>query len=227
MFLIPGIIEFAQHVTEIKLGMYHSLAAFEALSEAHERLGMGLLKVASLGLPGWWFIRYLGFGENAQAARTIDPHAFKLWLVIFVLGIFAAALGLLGPSPGAMLGLSHKAGQMLSVASGIAEFVVEVYLTAWVVAWPLGNAAIGPLRSIRLMSGHFWRATGYYVAGFLPLMIVHYALGMGAIGRPEPWVWVMMGLDALVVAALALTMTGGVWLGAQHAARVKGQSLTP
>ena len=68
------------------------------------------------------------------------------------------------------------------------------------------------------MAGSFWRTVGYVLAGAVPLMLVHYALGYGAIGRSDVIVWLMMTVDALVVGFLALTMAGSGYLAAQTAA---------
>jgi hypothetical protein len=87
-------------------------------------------------------------------------------------------------------------------------------------------ARIGPLRSFAVMAGSFWRSLGYLIAGALPLMVVHYALGYGAIGRPEWLVWVMLAIDAMVVGLLALTMSGSGYLAGMRAAERKGVPLT-
>ena len=101
------------------------------------------------------------------------------------------------------------------------------WLTAWFVAWPLGNAAIGPVASVRLMRGHVWRAAGYFAAGVVPLMIAHYALGLGAIGRPAWLALAMQVADAALVGWLALTVTAPLWLAASRAGEDKGVSLLP
>jgi len=227
LFLIPALLEMAQHVVEMKIGMYQSWASAKAVEHSNWRSIFGTIKELSLLLPGYWFIRYLGYGNNAEHARQIDLRAFGLWLVIFIISAFLSAWSLFGPSVGSMLALTGKAAVIAAIALAGVQLVIGIYLTAWVVAWPLGNGAIGPIKSSKIMLGYFWRAFAYYVTGMLPLLVLHYALGLGAIGRPEWLVWPMMIIDALVTAMLALTLTGNMWFAARYAARAKGVSLLP
>ncbi len=75
------------------------------------------------------------------------------------------------------------------------------------------------------MHGHWWRALLYLLSGMLPLMIAHYALGIGAIGRPAWLVWIMMVADAALVGWLTLTLTGAGYFAAARAAESKGVRL--
>jgi hypothetical protein len=137
------------------------------------------------------------------------------------------AFSLFGPPVGGLIGLEGKPAMVASSVVAFIEGVVGIYLTAWYTAWPLGNVACGPLTSIRVMSGSFWRTIGYMVACIVPLMIVHYALGLGAIGRPAWLMWPMLVLDAIVVAFLALMMAGSGLIASRWAARRKGYLLIP
>lgn len=226
LFLIPALIEFAQHVVEIKAGMYTGVAGAQAAADDPMRMISGFAKVLALGLPGYWFIRFLAFRDPARAARIEQP-AFLLWLVLFALQGVQSAWSLFGPSLGMLLGLHGMAEQAAGpLASGLVT-LLSVYLTAWIVAWPLGNRAIGPLRSIGIMSGSFWRTIGYMIGGVLPLMALHYGLGFLAIMLTPAWLdWPVLALDALVVALLACCMAGSIYLAADHAAQRKGVSLT-
>ena len=126
---------------------------------------------------------------------------------------------------GILLGLDGRATGYASLIVAIGCSVIGIYFTAWFVAWPLGTVSIGPLRSITVIAGSFWRTVGYVLAGAVPLMLVHYALGYGAIGRSDVIVWLMMTADALVVGFLALTMAGSSYLAAQRAAARSGVAL--
>lgn len=225
LFSIPVLIEFAQHAVEIEIGLYrHGMAA---LAGDERRLTLGFAKVLALLLPGYWFVRYMAWKRDAARAKRIELPAATLFGIQFALRAAAQWLALFGPPVGLILGLDPAGGQYASLAAALATSVAGVYLTAWFVAWPLGNTAIGPLRSVALMAGSFWRTLGYLAAGALPLMAVHYLLGYGAIGRPEWLVWLMMGVDAIVVGMLALTMAGAGYLAARHAAARNGVALRP
>lgn len=227
LFLIPALVEFAQHVVEMGAGMYTDIAGAKAAEADSQRLIFGYAKTIALGLPGYWFTRYLAFRDPARAQRIESP-ALGLWLVLFALQAAMLAWQLFGPGYGALLGLAGKDAQIAGGVVGAVASLLGIYLTAWIVAWPLGNAAIGPLRSVRIMSGSFWRTIGYMVAGVLPLMAVHYGLGFLAIAVTPGWLdWPVLVLDALIVAWLACTMAGSNYLAAAHAARRKSAALLP
>ncbi len=225
LFSIPVLIEFAQHVVEIDTGMYR--LGVEAAWGDQRRLTLGFAKVLAMILPGYWFVRYMAFGRDADRAKRIERPAATLFGIIFALQALAQWYGLFGPPIAVLLGLEGRLAQYATLAAGILASVIGVYLTAWFVAWPLGNARIGPLRSIAIMAGSFWRSVAYLVAGSAPLMAIHYALGYGALGRPEWLVWLMMTIDALVVGFLALTGAGVAYLAARHAASRSGLPLEP
>lgn len=226
LFMIPALVEFAQHVVEINAGMYASMAGAKAAADDSMRLLFGFAKTLALGLPGYWFVRFLAFRDQARAARIEQP-AFMLWLVLFALQGAQLAWSLFGPSTGSLLGLTGKAEQLAGPLVSAVWSLLSIYLTAWMIAWPLGSRAIGPVRSVRTMAGSFWRTIGYLIGGVLPLMAVHYGLGYLAIKFTPAWLdWPVLALDALVVAWLACTMAGSGFLAARHAAQRKGVSLT-
>lgn len=225
LFLIPALAEFAQHVVEIKVGMYDSAAAAKAAAEDSNRLLFGFAKTLAIGLPGYWFIRFLAFRDPARAARIEQP-AFLLWLVLFAIQGAQLAWSLFGSSLGALLGLAGKAEQAAGPLANVFWSLLAIYLSAWVIAWPLGNRMIGPVRSIGIMTGSFWRAIGYTIGGVLPLMIVHYGLGYLAIIFTPAWLdWPVLAVDALVVSWLSCTMAGSAYLAARHAAERKNVNL--
>jgi hypothetical protein len=221
LFSIPALIEFGQHVVEIDLGFYrHGLNGAAAYDK--RLLTLAFAKSLAIMLPGYWFVRYMAWRRDASQARRVDRPAAVLFAVQFGLQAVAHWLTLFAPPIGQVLGLGTRESNYATVATVVGAAVISIYLTAWFVAWPLGNARIGPLRSIALMTGSFWRTVGYVVAGTLPLMILHYALGVAAIGRPDWIVWSMMTIDALIVGFLALTVAGANYLAAERAARGGG-----
>lgn len=228
LFAIPVAVEFVQHVFEMQAGMYVDEADAIAIETNPLRNQFGFAKVLSILLPSYWFIRYIMFGNDAAKARALEWPAVGLFGVIFAIQALHSGLGLFAPSLAEAIGLAGRTAIIFTVVETIALQVLMVYLTAWLVAWPLGNAAIGPIRSLSIMAGSFWYALGLFVAGFLPLMIVHYALGAAAIyALPATLDWVVMVIDSIVVGFLALTMAGSLALGARKAAQRKGVSLKP
>lgn len=227
VFVIPALVEFAQHLIEINAGMYESRAAAKAAGDDPLRMMFGLAKGLSMTIPGYWFVRLMAFEDRAKAARIEFP-AFGLWLVLFALSAIEIAVSLFGPSAGAMLGLNEDLVELAGSTVGGAWSILSIYLTAWAVAWPLGNRAIGPVRSVKLMVGSFWRTFVYVLLCVLPFMAVHYGLGYFAILFAPAWLdWPILVLDSLVVAWLACAMAGASFVAARHATQRKSVALLP
>lgn len=226
LFLIPAVVEFAQHVVELRTGMYDSAAAAKAVSNHPQRMLLGFAKTIALLLPSYWFVRFMAFAGPKRAARAETP-AFPLWLVVFAMNVAILAFQIFGPSVGDLLGMSGQASELAGPVLQTAWLIVGIYFTAWIVAWTLGNRAIGPVRSFSVMAGSFWRTVGYSIAGILPLMAVHYGLSYLAIALTPAWLdWPVLVLDSFVVALLACCMAGSVYVAAASAAARKGVSLT-
>jgi hypothetical protein len=225
LFLIPVVAEFAQHVVEVQGGLYASLDGARAAENDSQRLLFGFWKTLAISLPTYWLYRYVVSGRDAAYARTFEPRAVLLWLAIFhplVAGM--GWLSLFGPSVTELFGVEDKAATALKVASGLLQTAIGIYLTAWFVAWSQGNAAIGPRASFRTMKGFFWRTVALFLAGTIPLMILHYG-SLIAIGQPEALVWAIMAVDSVVVGFLALTMVAANAIAAMHAAEARGVEL--
>lgn len=223
LFSVPVVIEFTQHVVEIDLGLYQHGGAAAVFDQ--RRLTLGYAKVLALLLPGYWFVRYMAFDRDADRAKRIERPAATLFGVQFGLQAVWQWLMLFGAPLGIVLGLGPRAANYVDLIAMVAVTAAAVYLTAWLVAWPLGNAGIGPLRSVVIMSGSLWRTLAYLAAGTLPLMAVHYALGYAAFGQPAWLVWILMALGAFAVGFLALTSTGAAYLAARWASWRRGVSL--
>jgi hypothetical protein len=138
LFLIPCIVEMAQHVVELNAGMYDSLAGAKAAANDPTRMTFGFAKIMALSLPTYWFVRLMAFADPVRAARLELP-AISLWLVLFALNLVPQAYTLFGTPIGQVLGLSGQAAQLAGpVLSGIWT-IIFIYLFAWVIAWTLGN----------------------------------------------------------------------------------------
>ncbi|MEK6541978.1 MAG: hypothetical protein AABZ45_07655 [Pseudomonadota bacterium] len=227
LFLIPPMVEFAQHAAEIHIGMYESIAAARDVADNALRMQFGFAKTLALLLPHYWFTRYILSGRNAAFARKLAMPAIGLWLVLFALQGVQLWWSLFGPSLPGLIGLSGKTGLWTGYGMAFLWGVIGIYFTAWAVAWPLGNARIGPIASARIMAGNFWRTIVILISAVLPLMAVHYAFSFAAMGRPAWLVWAIMAVDAVMVGFMALTMAGGGAVAARTAAGRKGISLLP
>lgn len=225
LFFIPVLVEFAQHVVEWQAGMYDGIAGAKAAEADPLRLQFGFAKTLALLLPGYWFTRYILFERDAARAVRIEWPAIGLWLVLFALNGLQLWWSLFGPSFTGLLGLAGKAGEWTGYGLTILKAIADIYFVAWVAAWSAGNVRVGPIRSIGIMAGHFWRTMLLLIAGVIPLTLLHYALGYGAIFAPVSLDWPLLLVDALIVGLLALTMAGSGAVAARRAANAKGVDL--
>jgi hypothetical protein len=100
----------------------------------------------------------------------------------------------------------------------VAALVISTAIVAWGVAAPLGDAAVGPIRSARLMARHLPWSIALYLAAFLPLLVPHYALGALALLGPAPLLWPVLVVDSLLVGVMAPVMIAASYHAAQRAA---------
>lgn len=213
---VPVVVEMVQHLAEVRLGMYDSLVAAKAADGHPVRMAFGFAKVLSLTLASYWVMRWLAWRDPALAERW-DRRAVGLFVGVLAYHMILSAIQLFAlPRTGAAL----LGGFLLSAVLG-------PLLAAWGVAAPLGNPAVGPIASIRLMAPRLLWSAAYMLAALLPLMVVHYALGAAAIMGPRPLLWPALIADSLLVGWLAALMIASGWFAATRAARLAGIELAP
>lgn len=200
--LIPALAEFAQHVGEMHIGMYDSVEAAQAAENHPLRMGLGVLKTLALQVSIFWMIRFYHGGRDAGAARRFPARPMKLFAVVLGLQMLLAILGLFVFVPDNPVGVGFM----------VFGFLIGPLLARFTAGAPLG-IWISPLNSIRQLLPHFFFAVGFSIIAMLPLMIVHYALGFGAMFvEPDSVKWVMHVADSLVVAWLAAVLTAIIYV---------------
>ena len=198
---LPFAAELLQHFAEIRLGMF--TGPIDARAQA-VRLAFGAVKVLSLFVTVLVALRWWAF--DGDIGRTLRPNwrlAKGLSLVALVqiggdllgLGIGAAILAAIGdPSRGARIAAL--------VVPLLGWLFVAGLVYPWYVALLTEDREMTLRRSIAVMRLRLFRTFGLLVAGYLPLMIVHYALGFGAMRQEGALLWAMLIVDAGVVALL-------------------------
>ena len=214
--LVPVVFELLQHVAEVHIGMYDSIAAAKALEHHPLRMGVGMVKVLSLLIPTYWITRFVHTRDTGFATRR-DPVAMRLFAVVVAVHTALSALQLfaLPQTPGALLG---------GLAIGL---IVQCLLVAWTVAAALGDAAIGPVASIRIMARRLPWTLAFTIVATLPLMLPHYALGAAAIVAPRIWLWPILVLDSLLVSWLCALMAASNYVAAARAVTLAGEAFRP
>ncbi|MEG3178356.1 hypothetical protein U1872_19100 [Sphingomonas sp. RB3P16] len=205
--LVPVLFEILQHVVEVKIGLYASVAAAKALEHDPWRMGFGLLKVAALTLPGYWIVRFLAWRDPARAARLETP-AVQLFAVVLAMQLVSAVLQLF---------VFSRNGWVLLAAFVVLQ-IVSVALHPWFVAAALGNRAIGPRRSVAIMPRQIPWSFVFMIVAMLPLMIPHYVFGALAIIGPKPLLWPILLVDSVLVGWLSAVIVASGFVVATRAA---------
>lgn len=227
LFAVPIAVEFAQHVAEMHLGIYASLAQAKA-SEMHPlRIGIGHLKVVSLFLMGYWFIRFLGAGDDPAAARRVDPKAVRLFLGVMAWGLFGLVLTLDGQVLLNALGAPQKAVALFMGLLTLVSFLIEPFLSGWKTAAPQGDDRIGFLASFGFVGRTYWWGLGFTILAILPPMAAHYALFLGAIGKGAVVQWGLIAVDSVLVSYLGAVIVGVSFFIARRAAAARRFALQP
>ena len=212
--LIPVAFELIQHVVEVRIGMYDSLAAAKAVEHHPARMAMGLVKVVAITIPIYWTARYLATSDR-RFASLFDPRAMGLFGLVLLFQTAMAALQ--------MFVLPQTAAVVLvGVALG---FPIAALLAAWYVAAPLGNVRIGPVRSTRMMVPVLVSTILISFLAMLPLMIVHYGLAAAALLGPKAFLWPTLIVDSVLVGWLSSILAATVYVVAARAANRAGVEL--
>lgn len=212
--LVPVAFELLQHVVEVRIGMYDSLAAAQALEDSPMRMAFGLLKVASLTLPAYWVMRFLP-RRDARFAARVDSPAWRLFGVFMAVQVVLVAIDL-------YLVPRHGAWGVAGVVAGMAEGAL---FAAWQVGASWGNERMDALASIRLMAPRLAWTLAFQVIVMLPLMVPHYALGLLAIVGPKSLLWPALVADALLVGVMTPVLVAGSFYPALRAAQQAGVPL--
>lgn len=207
--MIPVVFEVIQHVVEVRIGMYDSVAMAEAVENHPARLGFGFFKVLALMAPIYGVSRFLVARDAAYAGR-LDPRA---------LGLFAGFVALQAAFSALTLFVLPRTGAILG-ATFVVQLLLAPLLAAWVVAAANGNPAIGPLRSIALTARHLPFGVALSLAVMMPVMVLHYVLAVPAMIGPKPLMWPALIVDSFVVGWLGALIAAGYYYVADRAAPV-------
>lgn len=195
IFAIPLIAEFAQHVIEMQIGMYDGIEGAKAAEGDSARLHFGFAKVAALNVIGYFVIRWLHSGGDRGFALAFPRRAVTLYGLVMALSLLLAWLSLFVWPDG-----------YIGIGFFVFSLIFMPLIVRFLVAAPLG-VLITPVQSIKTMIGDAPFAILFSILAILPLMAVHYALGIGAIFAPiDALKWAMLALDSFVTAWLGILM---------------------
>jgi hypothetical protein len=225
LFAVPVAVEGIQHGIEYMLGMYQGMDAAQAVEAHPARMMWGYLKASVLALSAYWVIRYLGLGA-AQTGR-LDPKAVRLFAPVLLWHLAWGALLLWGGGLLTLAGIEGRTAIWIGLSVFLGNFVLETGLSAWKVGASLGNEKLTFGRSLKLVGPHLLWGVGFMLAAILPVMIAHYALGIGAIGAASGLVIPMLVLDSVLVGYLGVLIVASSFMVARRATMRAGETLVP
>ncbi len=120
---------------------------------------------------------------------------------------FLSAICLTGGAAGAAFGVFV----VLTILLGVA-------LNSWTVGAAVADPHASPLKALRMSRGSLLWGLVFTLLLTLPPMAIHYALGLGAIGKPPPIAVTMLSLDALFVGFVGILLACGHVTIAKHIA---------
>lgn len=225
LFALPLIAEFTQHVVEYRVGMFDSMEAMKAVSDDASRMGFGYVKVFALIVIAYWVTRALANLEGAKLRVLGDRASLILFVGVMLWNLLS---GLSQEYGGALLGalLPTRWFAAAAILAFVLLVVIDTCLVPWKVGAALGNAGITIPASLRIMGGRnvLWSLV-FIILAALPLMVLHYALNVGAAGRPAALLWSILALDALVVGYLGIVLVAIHYRIARRAAGRAGLPL--
>lgn len=197
--------EAAQHVVEVKLGMFQSLAAFRALGNEAIRWNFGYVKIAGTVLAMLAMARFQATGSARSAVR---PPAWAVVRIIVLVALTSAVsvachwlaelTGIVGAVGFNLLSFVIQAALTLSLVAALVEDRTLTWRAAFTTHWP--SALV---------------LTLYLAVAFVPAQLLHMANHRLALGQAAPVVWGLMAFDAVWVGLLASLAGAALFVGSR------------
>jgi len=215
LLILPAAAELAQHAVEIRLGLYAGNAA-AAVSPL--RLILGAVKVVAILATLLVALRRWRARYEALVLRP-GRRLIAGFLTILLVQVGGELLLVVIGSGIARLLHAGRAGHAVAV---VAPVILWLFLVGALIPWYVGLLTEDRMMTLRrawgAMRSRLSWAFGVQLAGYLPLLIAHYLLGYGAMGRRATTVWLLMIVDAGVVGLLALAI-GSTYYALYRSAR--------
>ena len=196
--------EAAQHVAEIKLGMFASRDAFRALSNDPVRWAFGYAKVAGFVVAILAYARFHALGTVRQALLVRPATLLRVGALVAGSALVSVAIGWVQQRTGVPVVNAVLSAMSLIVQSG---------LTLLIVAWLVENRAVGPRAAFTTHLPSALLLTLYLALAFGPAQLLHMANHRLALGQPAALVWGLMAFDALWVGLFASLVGAAMMVG--------------
>ena len=185
--------EFAQHVVEVRIGMFESVEAAKAVGMDASRMVFGWIKMLSIYIGAFFVIRHFAGSRGGrtlaslqQAAKRFVPYT-AYSLLIFA-GVFYAR--------------DLVAGDQVDVfrgTLGLGQLLIEPLLMAWVVAAATDGRIGNPWASARRTGLLYLLALPLYLLARVPVGLLHNGLNEWAMGTQGLELWSLLAIDSFVL----------------------------
>lgn len=217
LIAVPILIEFVQHIIEIRHGMYVDRAGALAAESDQLRLGWGMVKSLALTVVIYWMARFTA-GLNRRRVGAIEALPARLFAMVLLFQAVVTALSMWGGDVLRSLGVPDAAMMPFGIGYMVALLFLGILLEPWKVAAALGNPSLGWSRSIAMVVPILPWSFAFTLAMMLPLLVVHYLAAGLALGSPPMMVWALMIADAVLVGYLAAVLAATSVVIARRAA---------
>lgn len=205
--------EFVQHVAEIRLGMFDSLADARALANDPTRWRFGYAKLAGFGLSILLVARFWATG-SVRRAVLMPPLA-----LVRLLLAFAVLMGV-GWAFEQLVARTDSTPAWLAVS--IVSWSLQMGLTVWLVAALVEDDETSVTTAFTRRLPSALLLTLLLAAAFFPAQIVHGLNHKFALGQPDAVVWALMVWDSAVVGLIAALTGSALWVGYASGASWQG-----
>ena len=210
--------EFAQHVAEIRLGMFDSMEAFRSLANDPTRWAFGYAKVAGFLVPILAVARF--WAVDGEWRRLLRPGWLPAGRMILSI-VLAQASALL-------FGMARGHGTIADAGLDALSLLIQIVLSVYLVGALLGDRTA----TLRWSMGQGWpRAlfvTLLLALTFASCQALHMAIHKIAIGSPDAIVWAMMMIwDSLFVGLFAALVGSAIVVGYRYGPTWRGWAATP
>jgi len=215
-------VEGLQHLVEWRAGMFVSSAGAHHAATDMGRMVFGSVKVLWIELVTFWVLRFFVSG-SADTTLRAGREAVRRYAVVMIV---MAALALITLWPPVLApAQAQRTVSLVLLAVQLVIFPLEAALTPWMVGAALGDRRADIGFSLRRAWGSIWWALALSLLTAVPLMVVHYALNLGAVGQPTPVAAIMLAADAVFVGYLGVAIGTAQAVVAQRMAERAGDAL--
>ncbi|HAD18729.1 MAG TPA: hypothetical protein DCF81_17935 [Erythrobacter sp.] len=185
--------EFAQHVVEVRIGMFESRDMARLRNDNGLRMAFGWIKMTSIYVGAFFVIRHFASQREGRVLAPLGTAALRfLPYVLYALVVFAAMF-----YARALVPEVHVTA--LRSALGLGQLLIEPLLMTWVVAAATDGRVANPLVSARRLGWLYGLALPLYILTRLPFSLLHQQLNRLSIGEAGIQLWGLLALDSLVV----------------------------